>query len=127
MTRLDSAYVLNLLGEGLSMRELVKDLAIGIPSGMQSFFMSISSFLIQTCINRFDPAAIAGMTLFAKLESVIYLPTFAYGIAITSLVGQNLGAGKIDRIRETVRLSLKIMGVVIIPLSLALSWPLLCC
>ena len=36
-------------------------------------------------------------------------------------MGQNLGAGKIDRIRETVRLSLKIMGVVIIPLSLALS------
>ena len=121
MTRLDSAYALSPLGEGLSMQELARDLAIGIPSGMQALFMSISSFLIQTCINRFGPASIAGMTLFAKLEGVIYLPTFAYGIAITSFVGQNLGAGKIDRIRETVRLSLKIMVAVIIPLSLALS------
>ena len=121
MMRLDSAYALNPLGEGLTMRALGRDLAIGIPSGMQALFMSISSFLIQACINRFGPAAIAGMTLFAKLEGVIYLPTFAYGIAITSFVGQNLGAGRIDRIRETVRLSLGIMAAVIIPLSLALS------
>lgn len=121
MTRLDSAYALNPLGEGLAMGALVKDLAIGIPSGMQALFMSISSFLIQSCINRFGPSAIAGMTLFAKLEGVIYLPTFAYGIAITSFVGQNLGAGRIDRIRETVRLSLKIMAAVIIPMSLVLS------
>lgn len=121
MMRLDSAYALNPLGEGLTMRALGRNLAIGIPSGMQALFMSISSFLIQACINRFGPAAIAGMTLFAKLEGVIYLPTFAYGIAITSFVGQNLGAGRIDRIRETVRLSLGIMAAVIIPLSLALS------
>lgn len=121
MTRLDGAYALDLLGEGLSLRELGYILAIGIPSGMQALFMSISSFLIQTAINHFGPAAIAGMTLFAKLEGVKYLPTFAYGIAITSFVGQNLGAGKIDRIRQTVRLSLGIMTVVIIPLSLALS------
>ena len=121
MTRLDAAYSLNPVGPGLSMQALGKTLAIGIPSGMQALFMSISSFLIQTCINRFGPDAIAGMTLFAKLEGVIYLPTFAYGIAITSFVGQNYGAGKIDRIRQTVRLSLGIMVALIIPLSLALS------
>ena len=88
---------------------------------MQALFMSISSFLIQASINHFGPAAIAGMTLFAKLEGVIYLPSFAYGIAITSFVGQNLGAGKISRIRQTVRLSLGIMTAIIIPLSLVLS------
>ena len=120
MTRLESAYALEPFGAGLSLRELGQLLFIGIPSGMQALFMSISSFLIQTCINRFGPDAIAGMTLFAKLEGVIYLPTFAYGIAITSFVGQNLGAGKIDRIRQTVRLSLGIMIAAIIPLSLVL-------
>ena len=121
MTRLDSACALNPLGEGLPIRELGEALAIGIPSGMQALFMSISSFLIQASINRFGPDAIAGMTLFAKLEGVIYLPTFAYGIAITSFVGQLLGARMIDRIREVVRLSLGIMAAVIIPLSLILS------
>lgn len=121
MTRLDSACALNPLGEGLPIRELEEALAIGIPSGMQALFMSISSFLIQASINRFGPDAIAGMTLFAKLEGVIYLPTFAYGIAITSFVGQLLGARMIDRIREVVRLSLGIMAAVIIPLSLILS------
>ena len=121
MMRLDGAYALAPLGEGLPLRELGRDMAIGIPSGMQALFMSLSSFLIQASINRFGPDAIAGMTLFAKLEGVIYLPTFAYGIAITSFVGQNLGAGRIDRIRQTVRLSLRIMAAAIIPLSLALS------
>ena len=121
MTRLDSSYALSFRGDGLSLRELGNTLLIGIPSGMQALFMSISSFLIQSCINHFGPAAIAGMTLFAKLEGVIYLPTFAYGIAITSFVGQNLGAGKIARVRQTVRMSLAIMTTIIIPLSLALS------
>lgn len=121
MTRLESAFALDPLGEGLPMHELGKALSIGIPSGMQALFMSISSFLIQASINRFGPDAIAGMTLFAKLEGVIYLPTFAYGIAITSFVGQLLGARMIDRIREVVRLSLGINAAVIVPLSLALS------
>ena len=121
MTRLESAFALDPLGEGLPMRELGKALSIGIPSGMQALFMSISSFLIQASINRFGPDAIAGMTLFAKLEGVIYLPTFAYGIAITSFVGQLLGARMIDRICEVVRLSLGINAAVIVPLSLALS------
>jgi len=127
MTRLDSAFALNPFGEGLSLRELGRILAIGIPSGMQALFMSISSFLIQSSINGFGPAAIAGVTVFAKLEGVVYLPTFAYGIAITSFVGQNLGAGKVDRVRQTVRLSLKTLAAAILPLSLALclSSPLL--
>lgn len=120
MTRLDTAFALNPFGEGLPLRAMGRILAIGIPSGMQALFMSISSFLIQSGINSFGPAAIAGMTVFAKLEGVIYLPTFAYGIAITSFVGQNLGAGKVERIRQTVRLSLKTITAAILPLSLAL-------
>ena len=121
MARLDPDYALEPFGPGLSMWELGRVLGIGIPSGMQALFMSISSFLIQACINGFGPDAIAGMTVFAKLEGFVYLPTFAYGIALTSFVGQNLGAGMIARIRETVRLSLRLMAAAIIPLSLALT------
>ena len=60
--------------------------------------MSISSLLIQTCIDSFGPDAMAGMTLYAKLEGCLYLPAFAYGIALTGFVGQNVGAGRTDRV-----------------------------
>lgn len=116
-----SDFPLRLFAPGLSATELRRMLAIGVPAGMQALFMSISSFLIQRYINRFGPEAIAGMTLFAKLEGCIYLPTFAYGIALTSFVGQNLGAAQRDRIRQAVRLSVKHMVLIILPFSLLLT------
>ena len=63
----------------------------------------------------------AGMTLYAKVEGVLYLPTFAYGIALTGFIGQNLGAGRLDRVEEAVHISLKTMAAVILPLSLLLT------
>ena len=114
-------FSLRLLGVGLSLKEIGHILSIGLPAGMQALFMSISSLLIQVNINSFGPNAIAGMTLFAKLEGFLYLPAFAYGIALTSFVGQNLGAKQIERIKSAVRLSVCTMVGLILPLSLILS------
>ena len=83
--------------------------------------MSISSLLIQTCINAFGPDAMAGMTLYAKLEGCLYLPAFAYGIALTGFVGQNVGAGRIDRVKSAVKLSIRLCWVIIFPLSFAVT------
>ncbi len=125
--RLDPSYRLSLKGKGLGLNELSRILKDGIPAGMQAVFMSISSMLIQITINSFGPDAMAGMTLYAKIEGCLYFPSFAYGIALTGFVGQNLGAGEIGRIRKSVNLSLITMTAVILPFSfilLALS-PLL--
>lgn len=118
---LDSRYAFSLTGPGLTRRELGSLLGTGIPAGMQAFFMSASSLLIQRSINGFGPEAIAGMNLFAKLEGWVYLPSFAYGIALTGFVGQNLGARRMDRVREAVRLSALTMLALILPLSLLLT------
>ena len=83
LTTLDKGCALGLTGKGLSPKELFDILKIGLPAGMQALFMSISSLLIQTCIDAFGPDAMAGMTLYAKLEGCLYLPAFAYGIALT--------------------------------------------
>ena len=118
---LDKGCALRLTGEGLSPRELFGILKIGLPAGMQALFMSISSLLIQTCIDGFGPDAMAGITLYAKLEGCLYLPSFAYGIALTGFVGQNYGAGRFDRIDEAVRRSLRLCWAVIFPLSLLIT------
>ena len=121
LCRLDEKCALRLGGESLPWAELRSILHTGLPAGMQALFMSLSSLLIQTGINHFGPHAMAGMTLYAKVEGCLYLPTFAYGIALTGFIGQNLGAGRLDRVEEAVRLSRKTMVLVILPLSLAVT------
>ena len=120
LSRLDPAYSLNLFWNRLPFHDLALILKDGLPAGLQAVFMSISSMLIQININSFGPEAMAGMTLYAKIEGCLYLPSFAYGIALTGFVGQNLGARKIERIKQSVRLSLATMTAVILPLSLIL-------
>ena len=88
-------------------RERLGDLLIlGIPSGMQAIFMSISSLVIQTSINHFGADAIAGMTVFAKVEGFVYYPLFSLGLALSGFIGQNDGAGNQDRIEKGKRDSL---------------------
>ncbi len=105
---------------GLSAGELRRILQSGIPAGMQAIFMSISSLLVQISINSFGAAAVAGMTVYAKLEGFLYFPSFAYGIALTGFVGQNLGAGRFDRIRQAVNLSLRTVICFTLPFSFLL-------
>ena len=112
---------LRLTGEALPFGELLNILRIGLPAGMQALFMSASSLIIQTFIDRFGSDAIAGMTLYAKLEGCLYLPAFAYGIALTGFVGQNVGAGRPDRVSASVRLSIRLCWILIFPLSLAIT------
>ena len=89
-------------------RHLLAILGTSIPAGLQAVFMSISSLVIQTYINSFGYAAMAGMTVYARIEGFLYYPLFAFGIALTSFIGQNVGAHDLARVREGLRMSLRI-------------------
>ena len=80
----------------------------GIPAGMQAVFMSISSLIIQTYINSFGYSTMAGMTVYAKVEGFLYFPLFSFGLALTSFIGQNVGAGRYDRVKEGMKISMYI-------------------
>ncbi len=121
LRRLGDGCSLCLAGAALPLRDLLEILRIGLPAGMQALFMSASSLIIQTFIDRFGPDAIAGMTLYAKLEGCLYLPAFAYGIALTGFVGQNVGAGRLDRVSASVKLSIRLCWALVFPLSLAIT------
>ena len=91
-------------------RLLVPILGASIPAGLQAVFMSISSLVIQGYINSFGYAAMAGMTVYARIEGFLYYPLFAFGIALTSFIGQNVGAGMTARVREGIRMSLRFVA-----------------
>ena len=105
---LRGAWQLRLTRPFFTPRHLLPILGTSIPAGLQAVFMSISSLVIQTYINSFGYAAMAGMTVYARIEGFLYYPLFAFGIALTSFIGQNVGAHDLARVREGLRMSFRI-------------------
>jgi Na+-driven multidrug efflux pump len=79
-------------------KELNKILTIGIPMGLNGAFFSISNLLIQSSINAYGGMAIAGNTVAVNIEAFGDSFPVAIENAAVTFVGQNVGAGKIDRV-----------------------------
>ena len=78
-------------------------LLIGIPAGLQFITFDLSNLLVQSGINSFGEVTTAAWTAFAKADGITWMVSGAFGVAITTFVGQNFGAQKYDRIRQSVR------------------------
>lgn len=85
-------------------------LRIGVPAGLQFVTFDFSNILIQSGINSFGDATMAAWTAYAKTDGMTWMVCGAFGIAVTTFVGQNFGAQKYRRIRQSVRACL-IMGI----------------
>jgi Na+-driven multidrug efflux pump len=94
-------------------------LRIGVPAGLQSMVITLSNVIIQWAINGFGVDAIAAFSAYFKLELLIYLPIVAFGQAMMTFSGQNIGAGRFDRVRLGVRAAIT-MGVAYAAVSAAL-------
>lgn len=81
---------------------LKSQLFIGLPGGLQSVMYSISNIIIQAAINRFGTDAAAAWAAAGKLDAAFWMVNGAFGISITTFVGQNYGAGKFDRMKRGV-------------------------
>ena len=75
----------------------------GLPGGLQNSLISIANVVVQSQVNSFGEAAMAGVGAYAKIEGFIFLPVISFTAAITTFVGQNLGAGKVERTRKGAR------------------------
>lgn len=85
-------------------------LRIGVPAGLQFVTFDFSNILIQSGINSFGDATMAAWTAYAKTDGMTWMVCGAFGVAVTTFVGQNFGAQKYRRIRQSVRACL-IMGI----------------
>ncbi len=81
-------------------------LIIGIPAGIQSIMYTISNLIIQASINSFGTDTAAAWAAYSKLDQCYWMIVNAFGLAITTFVGQNFGAGRIDRARKGVKVCL---------------------
>ena len=78
-------------------------LKIGLPAGLQSTMYNLANMVIQAALNSFGTDTMAAWTAFGKVDSFYWMISSAFGVAITTFVGQNYGAGKIDRMKKSVR------------------------
>lgn len=90
---------------------LLHMLMIGLPAGIQSIMYTISNLIIQASINQFGTDTAAAWAGWSKLDQIFWMFINAFGIAITTFVGQNYGAGRIDRARKGVR-TVMLMSIV---------------
>lgn len=79
---------------------------IGIPAGLQAVMYSLSNLLIQTSINGFGTSCIAAWSAIGKIDGFVWMVMNAYGIAVTTFSGQNFGAKKFDRVKQSARVGL---------------------
>ena len=110
---------------GRAFRRMVR---IGLPAGIQGSLFSLSNFIIQSSVNSFGAATVAGNAASVSLESFLYCPQDGTQQAATTAVSQNLGAGLYDRTRRTANLCLAMLAAVtglLVGLTLLLRRPLI--
>ena len=78
-------------------------LGIGLPSGLQNSIISFANVIVQSSINRFGAAAMAGCGVYFKIEGFGFLPITCFAMAMATFVSQNLGAQCYDRVRKGAR------------------------
>ena len=87
--------------------DIFKDIIrFGLPSGVQNSVISFANVMVQTNINAFGSDAMAGCGAHAKIEGFAFLPVTCFAMALSTFVGQNLGAKQYDRVKKGNRFGL---------------------
>ncbi|MBO4594484.1 MAG: MATE family efflux transporter [Clostridia bacterium] len=108
-------------------KELKDVLLVGVPSGLQKVFFSISNVFIQANINSFGSVATAGNSVGQEIDKFLLDGGEAIAISTLSFTSQNMGAGNVKRVKETIRKALILImcyGLVLGGLILVFDEPL---
>ncbi|MBQ9154706.1 MAG: MATE family efflux transporter [Solobacterium sp.] len=80
-----------------------KLIRLGLPSGVTQAIFSMSMIVVQSLTNSFGELFIAANVIVMRIDGFVMLPAFSFGSAMTTYAGQNIGAGKMDRVIEGAR------------------------
>lgn len=100
LLRTREVYRLELKHIGFDRDSLKEIIRIGLPSGIQNSMISVANVFVQSSINSFGSAAMAGCAAHTKLEGFAFLPVVCFSQALSTFVSQNLGAGHYDRLKK---------------------------
>ena len=86
-------------------------LSIGIPMGLQFSITAIGTIIVQGAVNAFGSVYIAGFSAAGKIQNIVSTVFVTFGAAAATYVGQNRGAGRMDRVHQGVK-SIQLMILV---------------
>src|SRR5690606_17889190 len=87
-------------------------------AGLQSSIVSLSMVIVTSLVNTFGPNVVAAFGAANRLDQFAFLPAMSVSLAVSALVGQNLGAGRYERVREIVRAGTILTVLITVPLKL---------
>ena len=90
---------------------LKKMIIVAIPSIIQQSIVSVGMLLVQSVVNGFGSAVLAGYTAGMRLESICIVPMISMGNAVSTFTAQNMGADRTERVRKGYRVSYAIIAV----------------
>ena len=119
LMRVKDSYQVSLKKLKIHRRIAGSMIRVGLPTGIQNMVISLSNVLVQTSVNGFGAAAMAGYTAYLKVDGFNILPVMSFSMAVTTFAGQNYGAGNYDRVKKGMYVTLA-MGFVYTVLTGAL-------
>jgi putative MATE family efflux protein len=100
-------------------REIFRhSIRIGLPTGIQQTLVAIGGLALLDIVNKFGTDVIAGYSVASRLDSMALIPAMSFSQALSTFVGQNIGANKPERIRKGLIATLKMSGIVTIVTTL---------
>lgn len=101
---------------------LARIVQIGLPAGFQSVMYNIANIVIQSNVNLLGSNTMAAYTAYAKIDAVFWMIMNAYGVAVSTFAGQNYGAGRIDRVKKSMKVCLGMAMASAVLLSIVLHF-----
>jgi putative MATE family efflux protein len=106
----------------------IKSIKIGLPAGFQQTFVSIGFLALYKIVNMFGAATIAAYAVAMRIDAFAALPAMNFSAALSTFTGQNIGACKMDRVKEGLKATLgmtMVVAVTVTILSVLFAGPLL--
>lgn len=75
-------------------------LNVGVPAGIQNSIISSTNVVVQSTINQFGAVVVAGSGVYAKIHGLTMIPIESFGMAMTTFISQNIGAGEWERAKK---------------------------
>lgn len=83
----------------MTKKHLAQIVKLGLPSGMTQAIFSSAMIVVQSLTNQFGTAFIAANVIVMRVDGFAMMPNFSFGTAMTTYAGQNIGAGRLDRVK----------------------------
>ena len=102
-------------------------LRMGLPLGLAEVMYTFANVILMSVVNGFGTDTVAAYAAYGKIDAIFWMVVGSFGISITTFVGQNIGAGRWDRVMQSIRESTLMMFIVlgaVIAVLYAFAYPL---